>query len=139
MWDGHGGEKCSQFCSDHISSVLDTHLKRCGPVPDLGKVLSKVIHDLNDSFAARHDRDGGGARSSGTTATVALIRDGYELVVGQVGDSRALLCRGGRPRPLTRDHCASDEGERERIESAGGAVAFDTIGRCLVNGRLAMM
>lgn len=51
-----------------------------------------------------------GKRSPGTTATIALIRDGYELAVAQVGDSRAYLCRGGDARRLTTDHCPSEPG-----------------------------
>merc|ERR1712150_385891 len=31
--------------------------------------------------------------SPGSTATIALIRDGYELVIAQLGDSGAFLCR----------------------------------------------
>lgn len=51
-----------------------------------------------------------GKKSPGTTATIVLIRDGYELAVAQVGDSRAILCRGGDARRLTTDHCPSDPG-----------------------------
>ena len=66
-------------------------------------------------------------------------RDGYELVVAQIGDSRALITRGAvSPRCLTVDHCASDPNERARIEKAGGTVSYDEIGRHLVNKRLAM-
>ena len=62
--------------------------------------------------------------------------------MAQLGDSRALLLRGGgekeKSRCLTADHCASDPGERARIEAAGGTVSYDEIGRHLVNKRLAM-
>lgn len=52
--------------------------------------------------------------SSGTTATVALLRDGIELVVASVGDSRALLCRKGKPMKLTIDHTPERKEEKER-------------------------
>ena len=69
----------------------------------------------------------------------SFCRDGYELVVAQIGDSRALIMRGSvAPRCLTVDHCASDPEERARIERAGGTVSYDEIGRHLVNKRLAM-
>lgn len=52
--------------------------------------------------------------TSGTTATVALLRDGIELVVASVGDSRAILCRKGKPMKLTIDHTPERKDEKER-------------------------
>lgn len=52
--------------------------------------------------------------TAGTTATVALLRDGVELVVGSVGDSRAMLCRNGKANKLTTDHTPDCEDERHR-------------------------
>lgn len=50
----------------------------------------------------------------GTTATVALLRDGIELVIGSVGDSRAMLCRKGEAYALTSDHTPERIDEKER-------------------------
>lgn len=52
--------------------------------------------------------------TAGTTATVAMLREGVELVVGSVGDSRALLCRKGRAYKLTHDHTPDRKDERQR-------------------------
>lgn len=52
--------------------------------------------------------------NSGTTATVALLRDGIELVVASVGDSRAMLCRKGKALKLTVDHTPERRDEKER-------------------------
>lgn len=52
--------------------------------------------------------------NSGTTATVALLRDSIELVVASVGDSRALLCRKGKAMKLTIDHTPERKEEKER-------------------------
>lgn len=54
--------------------------------------------------------------TSGTTATVCLLRDGVELVVANVGDSRALLCREGQALRLTNDHDPENAAEVERIK-----------------------
>jgi len=117
---------------------------------DISAAISGAIVEMNDSFnrywednrcdPERTDQTECHNRltSPGTTATVALIRDGYELVVAQVGDSRALLIRGSEAVCLTEDHCASDVDERARIESRGGFVSYDEVGRHLVNKRLAM-
>lgn len=73
----------------------------------------------------------------GTTATVTLLRDGTELAVASVGDSRALLCRNGETLCLTDDHHPSRKDEVERIKSHGGWIDKNfSIPR--VNGRLAM-
>jgi len=50
--------------------------------------------------------------SSGTTATVCLLRNSIELVVAHVGDSRALLCRNGVVNRLTNDHSANVKAEK---------------------------
>lgn len=50
----------------------------------------------------------------GTTATVALLRDGIELVVGSVGDSRAMLCRKGEAYTVTSDHTPERKDEKQR-------------------------
>lgn len=55
----------------------------------------------------------------GTTATVALLRDGIELVVASVGDSRAMLCRKGKALKLTVDHTPERKDEKERYVDGG--------------------
>ncbi|NWH68269.1 PPM1K phosphatase, partial [Geococcyx californianus] len=76
--------------------------------------------------------------NSGTTATVALLRDGIELVVASVGDSRALLCRKGKAMKLTIDHTPERKEEKDRIKKCGGFIAWNSLGQPNVNGRLAM-
>lgn len=38
------------------------------------------------------------------------------VAVSNVGDCRAVLCRGGKAQVLTKDHRAGQEDERRRIE-----------------------
>lgn len=75
---------------------------------------------------------------SGTTATVCLLRNNIELVVGHVGDSRAVLCREGEAILLTKDHVPDVQEERKRIKAAGGHITENSLGIAHVNGRLAM-
>lgn len=42
-------------------------------------------------------------RIAGSTATVAMVR-GDKIIVANVGDSRAVLCRQGMPVDLTTEH-----------------------------------
>ncbi|CAM9984539.1 unnamed protein product, partial [Sphacelaria rigidula] len=53
------------------------------------------------------------------------------LHVANVGDCRAVLCRGGKAQAITLDHKPSVPSEAARIEAAGG---FVSCGR--VNGIL---
>ena len=62
---------------------------------------------------------------------VALLR-GKELVVGNAGDSRCVVSRGGQALEMSFDHKPEDDLELARIEKAGGKVTAD--GR--VNGGL---
>lgn len=64
--------------------------------------------------------------NSGTTATVALLRDGIELVVASVGDSRALLCRKGKAVKLTTDHTPERKEEKERYLLPGVVASQST-------------
>jgi len=58
---------------------------------------------------------------SGTTALAALVL-GTKLILGHVGDCRAILCRNGRPVDLTTDHRPESQAERNRISTAGGYI-----------------
>ena len=53
-----------------------------------------------------------------------------------MGDSRVVLCRGGKAVPLSIDHKPNRSDERQRIEAAGGIVAW--AGTWRVGGVLAV-
>eukprot|EP00096_Caligus_rogercresseyi_P009619 TRINITY_DN3291_c0_g1_i1.p1 TRINITY_DN3291_c0_g1~~TRINITY_DN3291_c0_g1_i1.p1 ORF type:complete len:350 (+),score=77.95 TRINITY_DN3291_c0_g1_i1:25-1074(+) len=135
VWDGHGGEACARFCSENVEKHLNKELVNYEEHSSLGDILRNIIDSLNNSFEIH---SGTKNTYTGSTATLALIRDGYELVVAHVGDSRAILCRDGDSKTLTSDHCPSRPDEKERIKSLGGTVVADEIGRHLVNKRLSM-
>lgn len=56
----------------------------------------------------------------GSTAVTAIVIDGKDLWVANVGDSRAVLCERGSANQLTVDH--EPHTERKRIEKQGGFV-----------------
>jgi len=137
IFDGHGGEKCAEYCQEHFERHILHHLDR---EEDLQVVLDKSFHDVNRSFERwfYSKKENLASSSSGSTATICLIQDNYLLHIGHCGDSRAILCRENMARTLTKDHCASDPDEAKRIKEAGGKVITDSIGRTMVNARLAM-
>lgn len=59
----------------------------------------------------------------GSTAVTAILMNGEKLVVANVGDSRAIICRKGVAKQLSVDHEPSKEKEKEMIESKGGFVS----------------
>lgn len=56
----------------------------------------------------------------GSTAVTAIVIDGKDLWVANVGDSRAVVCERGAANQLTVDH--EPHAERTRIEKQGGFV-----------------
>ncbi|XP_069486626.1 protein phosphatase Mn(2+)-dependent 1K [Ambystoma mexicanum] len=136
VFDGHGGAAAADFCDQYMKEYIGKFMTQ---EKNLEKVLTKSFLEMDKAFA-RHLQLTVDATllSSGTTATVALLRDGIELVVASVGDSRALLCRKGKAVKLTVDHTPERKEEKERIRSSGGFVAWNSLGQPHVNGRLAM-
>lgn len=57
----------------------------------------------------------------GSTAVTAILVNGSKLWIANVGDSRAVLARGGKVIQLTVDHEPSTE--RGSIETRGGFVS----------------
>lgn len=56
----------------------------------------------------------------GSTAVTAIVIDGKDLLVANVGDSRAVVCERGSANQITVDH--EPHSERRRIEKQGGFV-----------------
>ena len=59
----------------------------------------------------------------GSTAVTAILIDSKRLLVANVGDSRAVLSRGGVALQLSVDHEPSAPTERGNIEASGGFVS----------------
>ncbi|KAJ9140884.1 hypothetical protein P3X46_031476 [Hevea brasiliensis] len=57
----------------------------------------------------------------GSTAVTAILIDQRRLIVANVGDSWAVLCRNGVAKPLSVDH--EPEKAKELVESKGGFVS----------------
>ncbi|CAI4230486.1 unnamed protein product [Auanema sp. JU1783] len=73
--------------------------------------LNRNVYDMGDIPG----------EDSGTTACVCFMSD-TKIVVANIGDSRAVLCRAGKAIDLSVDHKPEDKIERDRIENAGGIV-----------------
>lgn len=137
VFDGHRGAAASEFMKNQLHHHILYHLK--SGEKNMETVLSRAFLSANNAFAKHvaglpcED-----TRESGTTATVALLRNSVQLTIGHVGDSRALMYRKGEVTVLTKDHDPEDRAERDRVLKERGTIVWTSLGRALVNGRLAM-
>ena len=108
---------------------------------------SPLLHILGETMDSMKNKDGGeggkpganplgggeenGAEGVGCTANVIMIDDNKRLIIANSGDSRSVLCRGGKAVELSFDHKPDNEIEKNRIEKAGSTI---TAGR--VDGNL---
>nr|XP_046236120.1 protein phosphatase 1K, mitochondrial-like [Scatophagus argus] len=136
VFDGHGGPHAADYCYTFMEKFIRRALEEEN---NLEKVLKKAFLDADVALRTHLSYfNNASFLTAGTTATVAMLRDGVELVVGSVGDSRAMLSRKGRANKLTKDHTPDREDERRRIQESGGFVTWNSVGQANVNGRLAM-
>mmetsp|Transcript_13385 Transcript_13385/g.27696 ORF Transcript_13385/g.27696 Transcript_13385/m.27696 type:complete len:513 (+) Transcript_13385:435-1973(+) len=109
-------------------SKMDQTTKRS--VPSIKSHIASIRGALKriERESMRHDH----FEYQGSTAVVVLVHVGENgertLVSANVGDSRAILCRGKKAINLTRDHKPSDEREKARIRSMGEEVQWDPYG-----------
>jgi len=146
--DGHGGSEVSSLAS----KLLIPEIEACGrAIPKNGEksgarltqVLRKTLPRLD---AKLRDPSWGMGwllpgpfhpfTACGSTAVVAAVDFvSNEVVVANIGDSRALLIRDGKAIALSDDHKPENQIERSRIRNAGGQVI--KVGPChRVDGNL---
>jgi len=113
---------------DNENEVGTENTKRS--IPSIESHIASVRGALKriERESMRHDH----FEYQGSTAVVVLVHVGKNgdrtLVSANIGDSRAILCRGRKAIDLTRDHKPSDEREKARIRSMGEDVQWDPYG-----------
>jgi protein phosphatase len=99
--DGMGGHAAGEVASRLAVETTQATFYRLGGLP-AGEAVRSAITAANGAIYESATRD---AQRSGMGCTiVAIVVQGSELAIGNVGDSRAYLIRGGRAQRLTRDH-----------------------------------
>lgn len=111
--DGHGGADVSKYCARQLPEIIAAQSSR-----DPSTSLATAFYKLDDILAGQSSID---ANSQGATACVTLVSKD-RIIVANAGDSRAVLCRGGRAVALSEDHKPSLRREQNRIAAAGGMV-----------------
>ncbi|KAJ8613596.1 hypothetical protein CTAYLR_006129 [Chrysophaeum taylorii] len=119
VFDGHGGSNCAAFLRKQLHLHLADDLAKIHG--EWNEVSTKAA--MTAAFLRADERfiSSSGKPQAGSTAVVALVTTKL-LCCANVGDSRAVLCRGGDPIPLSEDHKPSRKDEAARIKAAGGFV-----------------
>lgn len=128
IYDGHLGNAVPAYLQKHLfANILNEGAFWTNPGGSISKAYEKTDQDiLKSSNLGR----------GGSTAVTAILINGQRLWVANVGDSRAVLSRGGQAIQMTIDHEPSTE--RGTIENKGGFVSNLPGDVPRVNGQLAV-
>ena len=132
VFDGHASGYVSEYCSNKLLPKIEAFLdpNHAGP-----EEISTAIYQgflTIDEQLLEEPRIKSGEDRGGTTAVCVMVTP-TKLIWANCGDSRGLLCRGGKLAYYTSDHKPSNQVEKARIEAAGGTVMMQR-----VNGSLAV-
>jgi len=141
VFDGHGGDECSNFLvdalprhirnqmltqKDELRKSIESGRGRNGLHADSGEdATSEVMRRILKTAYLRTDKEfitpKNAPQSGSTGATVVLF--GRRLFAANVGDSRVVLARkNGACLELTSDHKPSRPDEAARVRAAGGFI-----------------
>uniref|UniRef100_A0A0G4GC43 PPM-type phosphatase domain-containing protein n=1 Tax=Chromera velia CCMP2878 TaxID=1169474 RepID=A0A0G4GC43_9ALVE len=136
VYDGHGGRTCAEFVRDNLHMKILKRLRGKGGIDSARRAfrflhgsLLEAFRDTDEAFLRHKELSRPG---SGCAAVVVILVGGW-IWCANCGDSRAVLCRGGKAVQLSSDHKPDREDELHRISKAGGFVSFRR-----VLGRLAV-
>ncbi|GER32479.1 protein phosphatase 2C family protein [Striga asiatica] len=129
VFDGHGGARAAEYVKQNLFNNLIKHPKF---ISDTKSAIADAYSHTDSEFLKSENNQN---RDAGSTASTAILV-GNRLLVANVGDSRAVICRGGNAIAVSRDHKPDQTDERQRIENAGGFVMW--AGTWRVGGVLAV-
>ncbi|KAL0407547.1 UNVERIFIED_CONTAM: putative protein phosphatase 2C 28 [Sesamum latifolium] len=121
IFDGHSGREVAEYLQDHL---FDNILNE----PDFWSNPKSAVKRAYEATDSEILENVVGSRG-GSTAVTAILINTEKLVVANVGDSRAVICKNGTGKQITMDHDPLKE--RGLVESKGGNVPR-------VDGQLAM-
>ncbi|KAE8714038.1 Protein phosphatase 2C 56 [Hibiscus syriacus] len=132
VYDGHGGSQVAKYCSGRLHPALVEEIesvKECQSNASITdscqelwkKAFTNCFVKVDAEIGGQADQESVAPETVGSTAVVTLICSSH-IIVANCGDSRAVLCRGKEPMPLSVENKPNREDEYERIEAAGGKV-----------------
>ena len=133
IYDGHGGNQCSNFLQEKLHSFLfNSEYFPLYCLQAINDAYNKA--DLEFQSIAFDSKKGQLLDKSGSCTISVLILDEWCFIIN-LGDSRGLCSfnSGNVFYQITRDHKPNDPIEKSRIEKAGGSIYKDT--RVKINGK----
>lgn len=128
VFDGHGGSMVAKEASARLlGKVSKTDKFRHGNKS--AETLSSALYDgliALDAELREIPQLKSGEDHSGATAITSFITPTH-IVIGNAGDSRAVLCRNGGVHFGTQDHKPTSAEERSRVEKAGGFIEMGRV------------
>jgi len=145
IFDGHGGNECSTYAGQTFPGALTSILGESSAAGEgsqapsrhalEAEAMAQALSEVDSTFCRRYDVLG----LCGSTALIALLKfdpkaegSGEEsvptLIMGNVGDSRAVACVGGTAVPLTVDAKPTRPDEVARVVDRGGFVVGGRVG-----------
>ncbi|GAB4822197.1 hypothetical protein N2152v2_009243 [Parachlorella kessleri] len=129
VYDGHNGDSAAKYLTEHLHKVLEDSVGGNGAIAssELQGMLADTFLKADAQLLAwLREQAAAEDANSGSCATAAVLA-GKTLVVANVGDSRAVLCRGGQAEVLTTQHRVHGQedvvkSETQRVEQVGGWV-----------------
>eukprot|EP00163_Fabomonas_tropica_P026076 TRINITY_DN4654_c0_g1_i1.p1 TRINITY_DN4654_c0_g1~~TRINITY_DN4654_c0_g1_i1.p1 ORF type:complete len:343 (+),score=70.38 TRINITY_DN4654_c0_g1_i1:1446-2474(+) len=127
VYDGHGGSRAAEFVSAHLHEfIFESPAFKTDPQEAMRQGIAKVEEKFLDLAVESELADG-------TTATVALIH-GNELIVANVGDSEAVLCRSDQAIAMSAVHNVKENPDEEkRVVNEGGLIYRNRVGHPSLN------
>jgi len=116
VFDGHGGNEVSQL----LGKQMFNEIKRTEEYHEgnYGKAIISASLEIDAKMSNMcHEK----SDMPGSTAIMSLIV-GKELYVGNIGDSRCVVCINGKAYPMSVDHKPRNKKEARRIKRAGGHI-----------------
>jgi protein phosphatase 1L len=118
VFDGHNGSQAAKYVQTHLFHNLLMNLD----FDNIQLAITRAYQQTDRNL--RRLQANNFFWSSGSTAcTAVLLRE--RLIIANVGDSRAVICKGGNAVALSTDHKPNRADERQRIEEAGGVLTCD--------------
>ncbi|XP_023874840.1 probable protein phosphatase 2C 49 isoform X2 [Quercus suber] len=127
VFDGHGGSEAAAYIRKNVIRLLfeDVNFPQASEVNDV--FLEEVENSVRKAFLLADQAladDHSVSCSTGTTALTAMIF-GRLLMVANIGDCRAVLCRKGEAIDMSQDHRPIYPSEKRRVEELGGYINDD--------------
>lgn len=129
--DGHGGTQVADYAAKQLHRNIMNHFRQKQVQP--ASRDEKIKLAIKEAYIQTDKEILGMAERKkfelvGSTVVSALLHGNpklgtaLRLVIANLGDSRAVLCRGGQAVAVSEDHKPKRMDEKKRIERAGGLV-----------------